>query len=77
MTLISVLAYHNVSTPDGLALDWIHKNLYWTDTGSNRIEVMSVRGGGQAANLWRRVLIGNQLDEPRAIVVDPRDQQRL
>lgn len=67
------LVKHDVSTPDGLALDWIHKNLYWTDTGNNRIEVLSVRDPG---NLWRKVLVNTNLDEPRAIVVDPRTNQR-
>ena len=56
----------SINTPDGLAVDWIHKNLYWTDTGSNRIEVMSLRYN------HRRTLIETDLDEPRAIVVDPR-----
>ena len=59
----------SINTPDGLAVDWIHKNLYWTDTGSNRIEVMSIRTN------HRRTLIEDDLDEPRAIVVDPREGQ--
>ena len=59
----------SINTPDGLAFDWIHKNLYWTDTGSNRIEVVSL------VRQHRRILIQDDLDEPRAIVVDPREGQ--
>jgi len=68
-----VLVTQDISTPDGLALDWIHKNLYWTDTGNNRIEVMSV---SDPIKPWRKILFQTQLDEPRAIVVDPRTEQR-
>lgn len=66
------LVKRDISTPDGLALDWVHKNLYWTDTGNNRIEVLSVR---DPDNFWRKVVVNTNLDEPRAIVVDPRVNQ--
>lgn len=65
-----VLLSEEISTPDGLALDWVHKNLYWADTGKNTIEVVSVTNPR-----WRQVLISTDLDEPRAIVVDPRPSQ--
>ena len=39
--------------------------MYWTDTGTNRIEVSRLNGSA------RRVLIDENLDEPRAIVLDP------
>jgi len=78
---VDVLVNHDLSTPDGLAYDWIHKNLYWTDTGNNRIDVLAVptAAAGDAAApppLMRTTLINTNLDEPRAIVVDPRDTQR-
>ncbi|MGH0144914.1 UNVERIFIED_CONTAM: hypothetical protein FKN15_019347 [Acipenser sinensis] len=28
-----------VNHPDGIAVDWVARNLYWTDTGTDRIEV--------------------------------------
>ena len=59
-----------INTPDGLAFDWIHKNLYWTDTGHNLISVFS------SINSHKRTLFNSDLDEPRAIVVDPRRNQR-
>jgi len=67
----SVLVERDVNTPDGLAVDWVHGNLYWTDTGKNCIEVLSLSNPA-----WRTVLISGGLDEPRAIVVDPRTSQR-
>jgi len=61
----------NIQTPDGLAFDWVHGNLYWTDTGKNCIEVLSLHN-----TEWRTELITENLDEPRAIVVDPRVNHR-
>ena len=73
MTAVSAqhLVVEDISTPDGLAVDWVHKNLYWTDTGRDHIEVLSLR----TEQPWRRTVIATGLDEPRAIVVDPRADQ--
>ena len=60
-TIVSV----EVMNPDGLAIDWVSRNIFWTDTGTDRIEVARLNGTS------RRVIISDDLDEPRAIVVDP------
>ena len=49
----------------GLAVDWVTKKLYWTDAGTNRIEVSNLDG------TLRSLLIWDGLDRPRDIVVDP------
>jgi low density lipoprotein receptor-related protein 5/6 len=54
-----------VDHPDGLAVDWLGRNLYWTDTGTDRIEVAKLDGTS------RKVLISRYLDEPRDITLDP------
>ena len=51
--------------PDGIAVDWIARNLYWTDQGTKRIEVSRLNGTS------RLVLIIDDLEEPRAITLDP------
>lgn len=38
--VISNEVYH----PDGLAIDWAARNFYWTDTGTDRIEVARLNG---------------------------------
>lgn len=55
-----------LKTTDGLAVDWVARNLYWTDTGRNTIEASRLDGS------CRKVLVNNSLDEPRAIAVFPR-----
>ncbi|ESO92872.1 hypothetical protein LOTGIDRAFT_162349 [Lottia gigantea] len=54
------------SVVDGLALDIIHRLLYYTDTGLDTINVVSLTN-----KQHRAVLIDEGLDEPRAIVVLP------
>ena len=51
--------------PEGLAVDWIGKKLYWTDSETNRIEVSNVDG------TLRKVLFWKNVDQPRAISLDP------
>ena len=35
---LEVLATTNVVNPDGIAIYWIGRNVYWTDAGANKIE---------------------------------------
>ena len=55
----------DVHTPDGIAIDWVGRKMYWTDGGFNMIEVAELDGGN------RLTLFNTGLQEPRAIVVDP------
>lgn len=41
----------NVYHPDGLAVDWVAENLYWTDTGSDRIEVSRLNGSHRRVSI--------------------------
>lgn len=51
----------------GLAVDWIGRNLYWTDMQTHQIEASDLDGR------WRMVLISDDLTSPRGIAVDARD----
>jgi len=78
--LHQVLVSEDLDYPEGLAYDWIHHNLYWTDAGNDRIEVLGLYNamGTRAEHgaTWRHTLIDTGLDEPRAIIVDPRPKHR-
>ncbi|XP_063881494.1 prolow-density lipoprotein receptor-related protein 1-like isoform X4 [Scylla paramamosain] len=54
-----------VQSPDGIALDWVGRNLYWCDKGKDTIEVSKLDGQ------YHKVLINQSLQDPRAIVLDP------
>ena len=55
----------NVGVCDGLAVDWISSQLYWTDTTYNTISVSDLEGNNT------RILFSASLDEPRGIALDP------
>ena len=57
--------YHSgLGSPEGVAIDWIGRNIYWTDSESDSIEVANLDG------LNHKVLV-EDVKNPRAIVMDP------
>ncbi len=57
-----------LESPSGLAVDWVTQKLYWTDAGLDRIEVANMDG------TLRTLLVWENLDRPRDIIVDPEQQ---
>jgi hypothetical protein len=55
------------SSVEGLTIDWLSRNLYLTDSKARTIEIVSLNGG------HRKVIIKNNLFNPRGIAVDPID----
>ena len=50
---------------EGLAVDWIGRNLYWADGRLNRIEVAHLDTG------FRRAVIWLDIESPHSVAVDP------
>ncbi len=66
LTLIFKLIFvSDISSPEGIAIDHLGRNVFWTDSMKDRIEVSSLDGS------QRRVLINTDLVNPRAILTDP------
>ncbi|XP_066603816.1 low-density lipoprotein receptor-related protein 4 [Prorops nasuta] len=54
-----------VEKPSGIAVDWIHDLLFWTDSETRRVEVITLD------TRVRHVLVSSDLDKPRPIAVHP------
>ena len=54
-----------MQSPEGVAVDWAAGNIYWSDSGTDRIEVSRSDG------TYRKTLFNTELVNPRSIVVDP------
>ncbi|XP_030179601.1 low-density lipoprotein receptor-related protein 2 [Lynx canadensis] len=55
-----------IMQPDGLAVDWVGRHIYWSDAKSKRIQVAKLDGR------YTKWLISTQLDQPAAVVVNPK-----
>ncbi|XP_044007721.1 very low-density lipoprotein receptor-like isoform X2 [Aphidius gifuensis] len=61
----TVVVDKDLTTTDGLAVDWIYNHIYWTDAQKNTIELANFEGN------MRKTLIRDQIQEPRAIALNP------
>lgn len=56
----------DIISPEGVAVDWISRRLYWTDSTKDTIEVANLDDPKQ-----RSVIVREHLVNPRGIAVDP------
>ena len=61
----SPIIFYDINYLGGLAVDWVHDKLFWTDSGTARIEVSNLDGS------YRKVILWENLEKPRAIAAYP------
>jgi len=62
---VETIIQFGITGPEGISVDWLGHNIYWADSGTNRIEVARLDGTN------RRVLIWENLSHPRSLALDP------
>lgn len=61
--------FSDIVSPEGVAVDWISRHIYWTDSSKDTIEVASLDNPNA-----RAVIIRTNLVNPRGIAVDPHNK---
>ena len=54
-----------IKFPEGIAVDWLSRNVYWADSGKRTIEVANLETKGH------KILIYTSMKNPRGVAVDP------
>ncbi|CAL8117211.1 unnamed protein product [Orchesella dallaii] len=62
----TTIVSETVLAPEDLVCDYVTGNLYWTDSETNRVEVVSIY-----PPFNRKVLIWDDIDQPRALALAP------
>ena len=58
--------------PEGVAIDWVARNIYWTDSGKKTIEVARLDDSRRRSKpVARIILFDEQIQNPRGIAVHP------
>ncbi|XP_051771492.1 low-density lipoprotein receptor-related protein 2 [Ctenopharyngodon idella] len=57
--------------PESIAVDWVGRNIYWTDYVMENIEVATLDGR------FRKILITKNVTSPRGLALDPRNHTNL
>ncbi|CAI4230259.1 unnamed protein product [Auanema sp. JU1783] len=66
-TNVTAFLSDGLDITEGIALDWVGRNLYWVDSSLNTIEVASLDDANN-----RALLVHENVSQPRGIAVDPR-----
>merc|ERR1719266_3126361 len=61
-----LLVEGSVGKTDGIAVDWVYNNLYWTDSGRQTISMTNYNGE------WTADVITENLEKPRSLAVHPK-----
>jgi sugar lactone lactonase YvrE len=66
-TQLEVIVREGIVSPEGIAVDWIGRNLYFSDQVHDKIFVSTLTGQ------YMKTIVTENLNEPRALVVVPEE----
>ncbi|CAB1460765.1 unnamed protein product [Pleuronectes platessa] len=64
-----VVISEDLNSPEGLAIDWVHRRMYWTDKSRSTVDCSSLVG------LSRETIVSKGLEKPRGIAVHPLEKK--
>lgn len=64
-----VIVSAEVFNSDGVAVDWVARNLYWTDTGPDRIEVARLNGTSRKVRIFQNLQLEFEIDIASSVVI--------
>lgn len=60
---VSTIISTGLNTPNGLAVDWMADNIYWSDSSFKMIEVSRLNGS------YRKILLNEDIDDVRSMIL--------
>jgi nidogen (entactin) len=55
----------DIGSPEGISIDWVSRNIYWTDSTKDTLEVANLD------SKRRKVIVSEGLVNPRGVAVHP------
>jgi nidogen (entactin) len=55
----------DIGSPEGISIDWVSRNIYWTDSKKDTLEVANLD------SRRRKVIVSEGLVNPRGVAVHP------
>lgn len=59
------IVVHGIQTVNGLVVDWVANNVYWSDSSTHLIEVARLNGTA------RKVIVSQNVNDPRSLAIHP------
>lgn len=66
LTESKVIINTKLATPNGISVDWIADNIYWSDSDHRIIEVSRLDGS------CRKSILSDDMGDPRSLIVHPK-----
>lgn len=55
----------DIGSPEGISIDWVSRNIYWTDSTKDTLEVANLD------SKRRKIIVSEGLVNPRGVAVHP------
>ncbi|KAM6923420.1 pro-epidermal growth factor [Xenentodon cancila] len=65
----TVVVTDGLDSPEGLAVDWVHRRMYWTDKSKSSVDCSTLAG------LNKQTIVREAVEKPRGITVHPLAQK--